>query len=96
MTTWYKTDMWNRAVIESVEVVNSTEKTVTIKCPIGYGYGYKEKRTNIHSRYNNYFPTWEDAQAYLIENSEQNVKSLRLQLERANGLHGNIIGMKKP
>ena len=79
-------------MIELVEVVKSTEKTVTIVD----GRNGRERRSAIKSEYGSYFRTWEEAHAHLLERAESKVVSIRSQLESANGYLGNIRGLKRP
>ncbi len=54
-----------------------------------------ERSENKRSTDQNWFDTWEDAHAFLVEKAQQKVENLRLQLERAKGELGQIKGMKK-
>lgn len=92
METWYRTGGYGGELIEPVDVVKSTDKTVTLAAT---GNG-RERRSAINSGWHHYFRTWEEAHAYLLEKSESKVLSARRNLELANGQFGNVRGMKKP
>ena len=92
--TWYRTRRYHSA-IEPVEVVKATSKTVVVN-EWAFAGQRNERKSNITSDYSQHFRTWEEARAHLIERAEDRVKSLRLQLEQANGHLGNVKGLKKP
>lgn len=70
----------------AVEVERATEQCVWIN----------GRRNAKISDYDNYFETWEEAQAWLIEHCESAVVHARNQLATANGLLGNAKGLKRP
>ena len=83
--------------IESVRVVAETEKFVTVVKAAFFGdetYTRREAKSSLFGCA--FFDTWEEAKAHLISDQEQEVKNLRLQLERANGRLGQLRGMKNP
>ena len=92
METWYQTSVLRSSLIEPVQVVKSTEKTVTLAAKANG----RERRSAIASTYDCYFRTWEEAHAYLLERAESKVQSARRSLELANSYLGNVRGMKKP
>lgn len=53
-------------------------------------------REQIRSGYRSYHKTWEYAHAELLAQAERRLASVRLQLERAQGEHNRIKGMKPP
>lgn len=55
-----------------------------------------EEKVRIKSRLGEYFRSWEDAHASLLAEAEQRLKAARVNLSRAQGMHGNIVGLKKP
>ena len=79
------------AKIKKMEVEKETTKCIWIK---GHS-GSKAVRSNKHSGYENYFDTWQEAHKYILELAEKKVESIRYQLNQANGLLGNIKGMKE-
>ena len=82
------TKMWRLMFdrIAPVTVDRFTDKSVWInfrKCP-----RYIDWRS--------YHETWEEAHKCLLQQAQQEVDSIRNQLERANGNLGRIKGMKPP
>ena len=71
--------------IEEVEIDKETEHFVYIG---------KDRAAKI-SIYENYFDTWAEAKEALLEKQKTRCNSLRLFLERANGIMGNIKGLKQ-
>ena len=96
MEIWYRTGGYGKDLIEPVNVVKATEKTVTILRPAGWNGKPKEDRSAINSSYHNHFRTWDEAQAYLIAKSQGRIESLRRQLEVEKSHLGNIRSLKKP
>lgn len=95
--TWFKTGGWKEK-IQPVEVVKTTEKFVTIR-EERFSFGPKkfdERRCAKEGSYDRYFPTWEEAHAYLLNKAEAKLVSARRSLELAQGELGNVKGMKKP
>lgn len=88
-TTWFKTTRHGRE-IEPVEVIKSTEATVTLAATRWYG----ERRARRISTYECFYPTWEAAHAALMDDAEKSVTYARLELDRAQGRLGNIKGLK--
>jgi hypothetical protein len=72
--------------IEKVDVVSQTERFVKLS------NGRKDAKRS--SGYN-YFDSFDEAKEFLIEIAENKVRSLRLQLDRANGELGQIKGIKE-
>lgn len=97
--TWYRTGGWGH-LIEEVQVVKSTEKSVIVlekRWMIGgRDQEYQKVRHAKRSEYSAYFPTWEEAHAYLLDKAEREVNGARLRLNDATGRLGNIKGLKKP
>lgn len=81
--TWFVARRYGQR-ISAVEVDRFSEKSVWIK----------GKRHERLSRYESYYPTWQEAKDALITKAEASVYSARLQLERLNGELGNIKGLK--
>ncbi len=86
--------------IERVECSKVTEKSVfLIAEPTWDGKMHrfsKPQRENIRSGYRSYHRTWGDAHAALLKRAEDDLNNARLRLERAQGEHGRIKGMKPP
>lgn len=98
MSTWYKVS-GHRQQISPVEIEKNTDHFVFVRDPYGYGTEKakaKVVRLAIRSECGAYFPTWEDAHAYVLERAERSVRDSRLRLEQANGHLGNVKGLKKP
>ena len=75
------------ARILRVDVVKQTDKTVWLT------NGMRERK---ETDYHNYFDTWEEAHAAMVEKAERIVRNTRQRLEHQKGMLGNIKGMKKP
>ena len=85
----YKVTKWGGAKIEEVEVIRETEKCVFFN-------GYRgEHRAMKVTGYDNWFDTWGEAHAYLMEKAERLARQARVELDRANGLLGNVKGMRQ-
>lgn len=95
METWYRTGRLAGNIIESVVVVKSTAKTVTVK-EASWNGRERESRAAIQSDYYQYFRTWDEAHAHALASAEMKVNQARTALERANGHLGNVRGLKKP
>jgi len=78
--------------IEPVEVVRETDKCVWVK---HNGIG-SERRSNKISDYESWFDTWDEAKAHLVKIAEDDLNRARLQLSRAQGNYGNMVGLKNP
>jgi hypothetical protein len=76
--------------IEAVEVLRET-KTQVVRA---IGRHATERREAKRSEHYNWFDTWGEAHAFLIERAEAEVQALRNRLEQAKGRLGNIKGMK--
>ena len=74
--------------IKAIEVLRETDKQVVLLV------GKTEHRENKVSGWSTWHDTWEDAHAFLVEEAEKKVNSIRLQLDRAKGRLGQIKGMK--
>jgi hypothetical protein len=75
-TKWYRTTVL--LTLETVQVVNETDKTLTILD------GTKQKREPKHSQFVNYFKTKPEAKAYLLKLAQAGVdgtKSLQQNAE---------------
>jgi hypothetical protein len=86
--------------IERVECSKVTEKCVFIVAePSWKGELHRfsrPQRENMASGYRSYHKTWADAHATLLAQAERELQDVRRLLERAQGEHGRIKGMKPP
>jgi hypothetical protein len=86
--------------IEQVECSKITDKSVFIVAePNWKGEMHqhsKPQRESIFSQYRSYHKTWADVHAWLLAKAERDVAAARFRLERAQGEHGRIKGMKPP
>lgn len=69
-----------------VEVERASESSVWIN----------GRRVARHSGGAAYFDTWDAAHAHLLGAAELNLTHARNQLNQAQGVHGNIKGLKPP
>ena len=93
--------MWRtswRGVIQKVECSKVTPKAVWLLTDIWRPDRYlrEPEREARKTKHHSYHETWEEAHAYLMALANENLEKARLQLQRAQGHHGNIKGMKKP
>lgn len=84
MIVKYRTSGFGKNPIEKIEVERETDSSVWIK----------GRRSVKDSSWLKYFDSWEDAHSFLLQKAEKNLISARRSLERAQGEHGNIKGMK--
>lgn len=94
MTTWWKTGSY-RQTIEPVEVIRETAQMVVLSTTDYRGRAIERKQAKDGS-YENFFATWEAAQAHLLKKAEGAVANARRALEIANSTLGNVKGLKKP
>ena len=76
--------------IEPVTVTGDSEFFLMVRYQRGTRREAK-KSTNC-----SFHETWEEAKAFIVAKQEQEVFSLRSQLERANGRLGQLRGMNNP
>jgi len=84
----YKTEEWRgepSARILKIEFERETDKCVWI------GNNRHLKITENER----YFDTWEEAHEYILDLAKDKVNNVKVQLDRAKGLLGNIKGMKE-
>lgn len=74
------------AKIREVEVERETESSVWIN----------GQRRNKTGGYDIFHDTWESAHAHLLGEAERHALAARRRLEFANGVLGNVKGMKRP
>lgn len=100
---WYQVDTARyrvRAKIEPVEVVKVTDKTLTIRTKSVSWHTGKEtindSRNAKVSDWHCFFPSWQEAHAYLMDSAANHVHRAKLALEQAKAAEGNVKGMKPP
>ena len=81
----YKVNYYWRPEVEKVEVEKETESSVWIK-------GRREAK---EAQYHAFFDTFQEAKDFLIDVFEKKARSVRRQLEQANGYLGNAKGLKE-
>lgn len=89
MTTKYKTER-HGVVIIPLQILRETDQFVYVKA------GQGERRESKVNQYSHLHDTWEDAHAFLLERTERRLQSARINLQHAQGEHGNVKGMRKP
>lgn len=84
--------------IQKVECSKVTPKVVWLLTDIWRPDRHlrEPEREARKTKHHSYHETWEEAHAYLMAQANENLEKARLQLQRAQGHHGNIKGMKKP
>lgn len=91
--TWFRTGGFRQA-IEPVKVLKATEKTVEVERE--WNGRVTTSRSHKRSTYDNYFPTWEEAHAFLLEKAETRLEGARVGLQKAQNEYFIVKGMKKP
>ena len=83
----YRTSGWSEpeAKIKTVRISRETDKSIWIN---------GDRFAKISEWYQ-FWDTWQEAHNYIVERSEELVRSGRLILDRRKGLLGNIKGMKE-
>lgn len=76
--------------IEALEVERETAKQIFLPAK----NLMRARRENKVSDWSNWHDSWDAAHAFLVENAERDVESLRMRLEQAKGKLGQIRGMK--
>lgn len=83
--------MW-RSRWDEIKPVQCTKVTAGCVWPVER----KGRRESRSSDWCSYHDTWADAHAALLAKAERELTAVRLQLQRAQGDHGRIKGMKPP
>jgi hypothetical protein len=85
---WFRIKPWSMtAGIQEETFVKSTSNFLI---PEG------TPRVAKSTAYSQYYPTWGEAHQALLEYAEKDLTKARRALERAQGFHGNVKGMKRP
>ncbi|MNK80828.1 hypothetical protein D3C87_1005580 [compost metagenome] len=85
--TWFRIAPWSKAAKITEETFEkSTGSFLTPE---------RGPRVAKSSAYSQYYPTWDEAHQALLEETEKDLTQARRALERAQGFHGNVKGMKK-
>lgn len=79
--------LWPGNKIEAVEILRETGNWV---------WDSEDKRHARASSYSEFHDTWAEARDALLADAQQTLDNARSALVRAQGLHGNIKGMKEP
>jgi hypothetical protein len=98
MSMKFRTKRYSPASIEAVEAEKETKKCVWIKgwtFDGGPGTGALKRHEKVGA-YENYFDSWAQAHAYLVERAEDALTDARRSLQEAQGHLGNVKGMKPP
>lgn len=78
--------------VEAVEVVKQTAQTVTVLESEWNGKRRERKRMNN----GDYFDTWEQAKAAMVEQARQNVERSKNELQRRRTRLGQLEAMQPP
>lgn len=94
MITKYKIQArWPKAEIEVVEVVRETAQCVFL--PSTHRRDKNGERKELkRSEWHEYYDTWDAAHAALMAKAESRLNAARRRLQDAQGLHGNVKGMR--
>ena len=96
MITKWKTGKWKTG-IEVLECTRETALTVWYLQKSHFqGGASKERKLSKTGDYEQVHDTWEAARAYLLEKANSRLTAARLELMKAQGELGNVMGMKPP
>lgn len=87
MKIWYETWKFNSTILP-VEVARETESSLFLL------HGSRERRVAKQSTHNAYFPSFEEAKAYLVERTERRIEGLKSSLDKATMELGLIQRME--
>jgi len=90
MRTMYRAGGWGNNLIEAIETIKETEKTVWFMSDRG-----RECREAKQSSYQNWFNTFKEAKDFLMGKKQSKIDGLRRQLEVAKSEFGNLKGLKE-
>ena len=79
--------LWPSTRIDQVDIVKETGNWV---------WDSDDKRHSRASPYSSFHDTWEAARASLLQDAQETLDNARSALMRAQGLHGNIKGLREP
>ena len=82
------------AEIKPIDVVRETEKCIWIERET-YGGDVRQSRSSKSSSYENYFDSFGEAKTFLMEHAQRKLDSAIRSLEKAQGYHGNVKGLKE-
>ena len=82
----FQTGGWGKDLIKRKDIDRATESSVWID----------GRRRARRSGYENYFDTWDEAHAFLLDAAEKSLNLARSRLEQRQGSYGNIKGLKRP
>ena len=91
MSTWYKVQSYGH-IIKPVEVVRFTDKSIWME----NSFTTLTDRLLRLTDYANYYPTWEEAHAFLLTRFADRVARLKQNTQNANSILGQIKKMTKP
>ncbi len=74
------------------ELVNETTAFATLKIPDWRGMTIQDRLKKA----GRVFDTWEEAHNELMARAHRHLDQARSRLQRAQSLHGNIVGMRPP
>ena len=86
---------YDNASVSEVEVIREKQRCVYVAAKTFKGVEVEHRRAK-RSDGSNYFDTWGQAHAYLLEQQTARVNSARRHLELAMGKLSNIKGLKAP
>jgi len=94
MTTWYRVDHYFEIRIKAVDMVKTTDKTITY---FESSYGNRaQRRSHLRSTDATFFPTWDEAVAFAREATADKVKRAEMALANARANVEAIEAMTAP
>jgi hypothetical protein len=91
----YKVETFYRTTIERFMVVKKTPKQVVYLSDSWNKGVFKETRSNIEGKYENFFDSWEEAHAFLVDRAEKSVENKKQRLHEEKSKLGQIKTMKE-
>lgn len=83
---WYEVCKWGAPTIRAVRVLRETAYQIVLAdCSPG-----NARRAKADT----YFPTWAEAHAHLLRETQRELDAARVALARAQDRHGNVKGMR--
>lgn len=92
----YKVDTIYRETIERFQIVKKTPKQVVYLSDSWHKGDFREIRSNITGRHENFFDTWAEAHAFLVDRAEKSVDAAKSRLHEAKSHLGQTKSMKAP
>lgn len=94
MAKWWRVCTYSVPPISEVEVVAETECFITVRETMRATGMSRDSRNAKLSRTEAFFPTWEEAHAWLVRVHRERVEHATQDLARASNALGVVMGIK--